>query len=745
VPLQAFISLNLVLAGLRPADAAANNSFTIRKTEGSFKIDGDLSDSGWKDAVRIDTWYETNPGDNLEPKVKSVGYVTYDDHFFYAGFEFHDPHPEKIRAMYGDRDNVPSYTDYGGVILDTRHDGKTGILFLANPRGIQYDAVSDDTTGNEDSSIDLYWDAAARITDWGWSLEIRIPLSSLRYGSTNPQTWGILLYRNYPREFRYQMFTSKIPRGSNCFICCSASLEGLEDLPRGGHYVVAPHFTGTDLAETDGIAPVLGPGIAKGELGLDAKWIPNVHTAVDGTLNPDFSQVESDIAQIATNQRFALFYPEKRPFFLEGLELYSTPIQAVYTRTITSPEWGARITGKDAGTAYTFFATEDRGGGTVTIPGPFTSDTANQDYRSFVAMGRVRHDIGRSFVSLLLTDREVEGGGYNRILGPDFQWRPNGADIVTGQLLFSDTVTPNRPDLSSDWTGQHLPSHAADAIWSHQTSKLDWFGEFRDFGSGFRADDGFIPQVGYREGHFEGGDTWHPTGLISRFRASVIGDLTTEPSGGLISQDVSAAVGMDGRWNSFFRVRLAFDKLHAVDRDIPRRQVLVNFQVSPSRAISQIVVNATLGQELDFVNARQGNGTALTVIAALHPTSHAELDLEADRTWLDVSPGAGPPTSRLFTAQVERAKLSYTFSRRLLARVIAQYVSTDSNPALYVRDVPARYSGTFTQSALLSYKVNWQTVVFLGWGSDQNQDALTGQLVPSDREFFVKISYAFQR
>jgi hypothetical protein len=744
--LRSFIFLNLAIGLSTPWVGATEggSGFEIHRTEGTIKIDGDLSDPGWKDAARIDTWYETNPGDNVPPRVKNVGYVTYDDRYFYAGFEFFDPQPDRIRAMYGDRDNVPSYTDYGGVILDTRNDGKTGILFLANPRGIQYDAVSDDTTGNEDSSLDLYWDAAARITEWGWSLEIRIPLSSLRYGNSNPQTWGILLYRNYPREFRYQMFTSRIPRGTNCFICCSAKLTGLQDLPQGSHWIVAPYFTGTDLAQSTGSSPELGNSVAKGQLGLDAKWIPNVHTAVDAAVNPDFSQVESDVAQIAANQRFALFYPEKRPFFLEGLELYSTPIQAVYTRTITSPAWGGRITGKDGPNAYTFFATEDRGGGTVTIPGPLTSDTANQDFQSFVAMGRVRRDIGRSFVSLLMTDREVQGGGFNRIIGPDFQWRPNGADMVTGQLLLSDTQTPNKPDLSTDWNGQRLRSYAADTIWSHQTSKLDWYGEYRDFGSGFRADDGYVPQVGYREGHAEVGDTWHPSGLISRLRPSVIADLTTDPSGGLISQDLSVAVGMDGRQNSSLRVRLAFDRLRAVDQDIPRRQVLVSFQISPSRAISQIVLNATLGQELDFVNARLGNGTALSLIATLHPTAHAELGLEADRTWLDVEPG-GQSMSRLFTAQVERARLTYTFSRRLLARLIAQYVSTESNPALYVRQVPDRYVGTFTQSALVSYKVNWQTVLFLGYGNDQTQDLATGQLQPTDRELFVKISYAFQR
>ena len=165
---------------MAPSARAADPPIEIRRASGEIHVDGDLSDPAWKTAVRIDTWYETNPGDNLPPKVKNTAWLTYDDRFFYAAFVFEDPHPERIRAPLGDRDNVPGSTDYGGVILDTRNDGRTGILLLTNPHGIQYDAVTDDTTGNEDSSLDLFWDSQARVTDTGWVLEMRVPFSSLR-------------------------------------------------------------------------------------------------------------------------------------------------------------------------------------------------------------------------------------------------------------------------------------------------------------------------------------------------------------------------------------------------------------------------------------------------------------------------------------------------------------------------------------------------------------------------------------
>src|SRR5262249_4104726 len=156
----------------------------------------------------------------------------------------------------------------------------------------------------------------------------------------NVREMGILLYRNWPREFRYQIFTAKLPRDKNCFICNESPLLGLENLPHSQHLVAAPYATGTHTGEPRGDLGSPLSSKSGGEIGVDVKWNPNAATALDATVNPDFSQVESDTAQIQTNSRFALFFPEKRPFFLEGIDLFSTPIQAVYTRTITSPRWG---------------------------------------------------------------------------------------------------------------------------------------------------------------------------------------------------------------------------------------------------------------------------------------------------------------------------------------------------------------------------------------------------------------------
>jgi hypothetical protein len=725
-----------------PAPDALPPSLTITRATAPIRVDGDLSDAGWRGVPGHDTWFETNPGDNTPAKVRNVGYLAYDDKFFYAAFEFADPDPARIRAPLGDRDNVPSYTDYGGVILDTRNDRRTGLLLLANARGIQYDAVSDDGGSGEDSSPDFFWDAAGRITADGWVLEMRIPFSSLRYVKADPQSWGIMLYRNYPREFRYQFFSTTLPKGGNCFICRSNPLTGLAGLPSGGHLVLAPYASASRIDR-----PRDGPGSRLegdlgGDVGLDVKWTPTAQTALDATVNPDFSQIESDVAQIAVNERFALFFPEKRPFFLEGVELFSTPIQAVYTRTITAPRWGVRSTGKVGSAGYTALVAEDAGGGSVILPGSNASSIADQDFRSLVAVGRIRKDVGRHFVSFLATSREIRGGGHNRVFGPDFQWRPSTRDTITGQALLSRSLTPNRPDLAADWDGRRLEGHAVQTWWSHSTRKVDWFGLASDVGEQFRADNGFVPQVGYRGTYAEAGYTVRPNqGPVRRLRTYLIFDRSAQRDDDLLFRQYSFGFGMDARWNSFLRIRYAWDRVRSGELLLPRRQLVYNVQASPSQTVSLVSLSGSIGQQIDFAGSRVGTGVSVSARTRLRPTNHLELAFNNDRRWLNLE--ATGRKSRLFTATVDRLRATYNFTSRAFLRAIVQWVETVRDPALYPTPVRRR-SGDLSGSALFAYKLNWQTVLFLGYGDNR---ALTEaeDLARSDRQLFVKLSYALQR
>lgn len=747
------LGLTLVAAAAEPESAATDTNtldgggppIGIRRLSGEFRLDGDLSDPAWQEAARVETWWEINIAENGEPPARTVGYLAFDDRFLYAAIKFFDPEPSKIRAPIGDRDSLSGENDYGGLIIDADNDGRTGALFLVNPRGVQYDALNDDTTGNEDSSPNFFWDSATRIDDDGWSLELRIPFSSLRYRQGQQQTWRIMFYRNWPRDRHYQMFSTKLPRGGNCFVCWSNVMTGLENLPKGGHLVVAPYAIATRNDTPPPSADTsLESGPLKGDGGIDIKWTPNANTAVDAAINPDFQQVESDVAQITANERFALFYPENRPFFLESVDLFSTPTQAVYTRTTTSPRWGGRVTGRLGNTVYTALIARDRGTGSVVIPGTDFSSLVDAPSEATNFIGRVRHDIGSSFVSTLVTDRENRDGSYNRVIGPDFQWRPNDVDSITGQILYSSTRDPNRPDLFPGWTGDTSTGHAASLSWSHQKSTHDWYTQLQDFSNGFRADQGFVPQVGFREGFVDAGRTFRPEQrFLSRVRLWGQIHYQTDRDNNVLLEAIRPGVGMDGRYNSFMRVWLDFSRVRAgigpESGTLPRQRLQWIFNVSPSRVLSLVEVIGVFGNDVDFSAARRARGGTINTAVKIRPTDHLELALIANRRWLDVDADGqgGGYRDRLFTATVERLRAQYSFSSRLFVRVVAQYLKNDF-------ELDGSKSKTFSGNALVSYKLNWQTVLFAGYGDDRDYLSSTERLEKTGRTFFLKASYAFQ-
>jgi hypothetical protein len=570
----------------------------------------------------------------------------------------------------------------------------------------------------------------------------------------------MMLYRNYPRDRRYQMFTTRLPKDSNCFICNEQPLEGLSGLPAGGNWVIAPFGVARQesmpRAELGGDMVTPAPDY---DAGVDMKWTPNATTTVDGAINPDFSQVETDTAQITANERFALFFPEKRPFFLERVDLLSTPVNAVYTRTITDPLWGLRATGQQGKTSYTALVTHDDGGGSYIVPGPNGSDFANQDFESTVAIGRIRQDFGQSFLSGLAADREVMGGGFNRVLGPDFQWRPNPSGSLTGQILFSDTSPnlgcPGGFCATGPWD-EPKTGHAADIWYQHNTKHWDGYAEYRDFGDDFRANLGFIPQVGFREGYVEGGYTRRPTkGFVSRQRFFLASDYVSDRNRDLIDRFVIVGTGIDGLANSFMQYRLMDEDVRAIDllsttgesRVLPRRRFLFVLQASPWSWLTSVSVDGNYAwQDVDFVRARPGQGGTVNFFATLRPTDHIQLDLLANRRWLDVDADAdlGLGEGRLFTAQVQRIRAVYTFNSKSFLRLIGQRVAQCNDPALYGFAIDSKFEG-YDFSTLFAYKLNWQSVLFFGYQEQHAYSVTTTDLEVAGRSLFLKISYAFQR
>ena len=486
----------------------------------------------------------------------------------------------------------------------------------------------------------------------------------------------------------------------------------------------------------------LGDAERDGDLGIDVKWQPAAGNAIDVTINPDFSQVEADVAQLAVNNRFALFYPEKRPFFMEGVELFDTPIQAVYTRTITSPRWGGRATGRVGNSSYAVLAADDRGGGSVILPGPAGSGLAPQDFGSFAGIARVRHDLGASYVGALLTDREVDGGGSNRVFGPDVLWRVSRADRVSAQLLWSETETPDRPELTPEWDGRRLSGHGLVASWTHAERRPFWLVRYRDFADGFRADAGFVPRVGYREATIQGGWNVYPDGVIRQARPQVALVYSEDREGRVLQRLVTPGVFVIGSRNLQAGALVHFDAERTGDQLLSTTYVEFNAQLNPSRTVTRVGVQGTVGEMVDLYNVRVGSGADLNVFATLRPWVRLTLDLLAARRWLDVPKGDGTD-ERLFTADVLRAKALLHLSSRAYLRLIGQWVATRSEPALFPFPVDPEV-GDLEASVLFTYKINWQTALYVGYGDQRALDE-RDDMRPTSRQLFAKISYAFQR
>jgi hypothetical protein len=271
---------------------------------------------------------------------------------------------------------------------------------------------------------------------------------------------------------------------------------------------------------------------------------------------------------------------------------------------------------------------------------------------------------------------------------------------------------------------------------------MDYFAWYRDIADEFRADNGFVPQVGYRRGWGEVGRTWRPTtGFLRRLRSLLVVTADYERDGDLIFRRVMPAVGMDAQLNTFMRFEGQFDEVRAGDRTFERNRLGYEIESSPARVFNRIGINGAIGDEVDFANARKGSGGTINGFTIVRPTDHLELRFDGSRRWLDVDTEDGR-SGRLFTALVARLRTQYTFSARTYVRLIGQWVETERDPSLYTFEVTER-DGDFSGSALFAYKLNWQSVLFVGYGDSRALDEFEN-LEKAERQFFVKVSYAFQ-
>jgi len=739
---RAALALCLPAALLAQAPSEPGDSLPIPVPDaaGPITLDGRLDEPAWAHAARLTTFYETWPGDNIAPPVRTTVALSYDARALYVGIWAQDPDPARVRAAYADRDNVGPGDDYVALVLDTRGDGRVGAIFRISPRGVQADGVFNEAQfalGNnpDDLTPDFAWDARTAIGDSAWTAELRIPFTALRYPGRERQTWGVIVHRVYPRDLTHSLSSVRMPRGTTCFLCHAQRVE-LTGLPTGGALLAAPYAT----AQADRAGAAGGPGALRA--GADLKWTPGAGTALDATVRPDFSQIESDVAQLAVNAQFALFYPERRRFFLEGSDLFQTPLQVVYTRSIAAPDWGARATGELGRTAYTLLVVRDHAGGSAILPGPTQSSLVTKDFASSAGVARLRTAFSGGSAGLLATDREVArsgGGGHNRLVGGDFFWSLTGTDQLTGQLLASDTRLPQRPDLTAAWDGRGLTSAALDVAWHHLARHAEWFADYRDVGAGFRADDGFMPQVGTRQVNLWADAILYRSGAIFWVSPWVKWQRVTDRvTGNVVSAYRAAALQLSGLRDLYVQVRLVHERLRALDSLLARRYGWMYLEVAPGRRLARVQLLARLGGDVDVANARRGRGAELSSTLVLHASDHLALEGVSDFTWLDVP--AGGVARPLFRAGVERLRATYNFTPRVAVRLVVQNVRIRRDPALYVAPTSA-VEGSRTLAALFTYRWSWASAAYLGLGDDRAVDS-GGTFAPGHQQLFVKIQAA---
>ncbi|VAW44901.1 hypothetical protein MNBD_GAMMA02-371, partial [hydrothermal vent metagenome] len=394
----------------------------------SFKIDGVMDEAAWQQALIIPLLYETSPAENIPAKVKTEVYFIDTGKTLVIGFKADDPEPEKIRAFLRDRDSAYD-DDFVGVLLDTYNDERRGLEFFVNPLGVQMDLIQ--SGNNEDDSWDAIWDSAGQITDFGFVVEMEIPYNELQMPDTvGEKTWGLFALRVQPRDDRRLYRNVILDRSNDCNLCQTEKIKGFNNANRGMDLEITPTLTGLASKNRDPEDADYGPTDTDFQAGVDVNWGINSNLTLNATINPDFSQVESDSAQLNVNQNFALFFPERRSFFLENSDYFESNMRLVNTRNIADPDYGVRLVGKNDDNAYGFFYAND----TITnilIPGTLGSNFTTLEDESNNLVGRYRRDFGEYASTFGATITNREGGDYsNSLLSADINYRINSTNQI---------------------------------------------------------------------------------------------------------------------------------------------------------------------------------------------------------------------------------------------------------------------------------------------------------------------------
>ncbi len=696
----------------------------------SIPLDGTLAHPAWQRAPAWDRFVEKDPVNGAAPAQATTVRVLFDERALYFGITAHDTAPERIRDTVVRYDGVNRTQDFVVVYVDAIGRRTSAQFFRVNAAGSLADGLHTASDDSEDFAPDFDWDAAtARLPDGrGWTAVLRLPFASLRF-APGVQDWRFMVARRLPRDQFHLMASVPIPRDAPSFIDTLQPLAGVELPQRHGFLTLRPSVT-LRAAKDDA-----GRRSEGSDASLDLKWRPHASLLVDATLNPDFSQVELDVPQLAGNSRFALFYPEKRPFFFESADLLRAPIEnALYTRSFTEPRFGLRGTWRGTHVAGTAFAIDDRGGGFVLVPGPYGTDFASQP-ASRAVVARVRHDDGRLAIGGLAVHRRyADHRGDNTVIGPDVgvqlapQWR------LRAQWLHSRTTAlPGAGDSL-----ERKPAVDGDRVFvraMRNTGHGETTLTLDDIGTGFRHDSGFVNQAGTRKLGLFQSTGWSGLGPFNEFFVNVDAyDVRDRVTGEVVQQVVrpglwgTAARNLEWWFEVFARSALRTASGAPLLRE---RYVNTGLVMTPASWFPLVDGYFEVGELADTSAGVVRPGARVSVLAKLRPLA----PLELEPSWRQGVLRDGG--SSAYREQALQLLAVWHFDARHHLRAIVQRQALDRRAEGIVAAQTARET---TQSLTYAFRRSSGTRLFVGATQRRSREA-AGEPQRRATEAFVKLQF----
>ena len=760
-------------------------SLDIPHTTKTLSIDGELDDELWLNALSVPLDIVNSPWDNLPSPIKTEAKLIENGEFLYIAFIADDPEPEKIQGFLGDRDTTWS-DDIVGIKLDTHNNRRLNYEFFVNPFGVQNDAIFSEITGEANTLWDGIWHSYGKITPQGYQVEIAIPYNILNFEENGEiKQWAIELMRNYPRETRLRISHVPLDRDNPCWLCQYPEAVGFEKAQTGNNVRLTPALTASKAQSKDVYDPQSNwQSDNEVEAGIDLRWGIDANTSLNATINPDFSTVEADAGQLSINTTFSLFYDEKRAFFLDNSDYFDTNYDLVYTRNIVAPDYGAKLTGRTQEHSYGVFLTND----TETnffMPGNLSSDVASLNEESHSAALRYRYDHNDDLSIGAISTLRQSTDYHNYVAGLDGRYRITDSNIIKAQVLTSQTQYPDDLYksfcLGDDCTdSQPVDCSFGNCAYSEQVIRSNIEGEFSDqavkldflhdseywqvelshenIGSNFRADLGYLPKVDKKENNAEitrlfysEQDSWWQQAEWSGQWFEI-----TNENNEFIEREINSLFFIDGPRQSGLEIKLSRaekvglrhdDSSLAIDGNTTRFtedqiNVFGNVQLN-SRLY--MYMDITLGDKIDYNNNRLGNIEQVETKFGWNITNHLLFDithtysqLDADNIGLNTQSG-----NNVYTAHLTNLLLSYQFDVQSYLKLSLVYTNIDrnvhNNP---LTQVSAKNKDLATQ-LIYAYKVNPQTVFFLGYSDNSYQDDYLNELSRAERTFFSKISYSW--